>query len=218
METVLIIDTTYFGRRWHKDFFGIMVFRSHELKKNLLWKEISRENKQSFINWVKELESKWRKIKAIVSDGKKWVLWAIPWIPSQMCHFHQKQIIQRYITKDPILEANIELKEISESIWKFSRETLKLLIDDWYERYVVFLKEKNANNQLIHKRTLQAYYSIRNNLKHLYPYRDYRWVIDIPPTTNSLESTFSRLKTYLWVHRWLTKERKLKFIITYLQK
>lgn len=195
-----------------------MVFRSHELKKNLLWKEVSWENKQSFVDWIRELEQQWWKIKAIVSDGKKWVLWAIPWMPSQMCHFHQKQIMQRYITKNPILEANIELKDISESIWKFSRETLKLLITDWYERHVKFLKEKNDNGQLIHKRTLQAYYSIRSNLKYLYTYRDYKWIVDIPPTTNSLESMFSWLKTYLWVHRWLNKERKLKFISTYLWK
>lgn len=195
-----------------------MTFRSNELKKNLLWKEVLWENKQAFIDWIKELQEQWWKIKAIVSDGKKWVLWAIPWIPSQMCHFHQKQIVQRYITKDPILSANIELKEIVECLWKFSKETLKLLIDDRYNRHINFLKEKNDNNQLIHKRTLQAYYSIRNNLRYLYTYRNYRWIIDIPPTTNSLESTFTWLKTYLWVHRWLTKERKLKFIFAYLQK
>ena len=195
-----------------------MVFRSYELKKNLLWKEVSWENKDAYIQWIKELENKWWKVKAIVSDGKRWVLWAIPWIPSQMCHFHQKQIIQRYITKNPILQENIELKEIAESIWKFSREWLKLLLDDWYNRNIKFLKERNENNQLVHRRTLQWYYSIRSNLKYLYTYKDYKWIIDIPPTTNSLESTFSWLKTYLWVHRWLTKERKLKFISTYLSK
>ena len=195
-----------------------MVFRSHELKKNLLIKEVPRENKQAFVDWIKEIEEKWRGIKAIVSDGKKWVLWAIPWIPSQMCQFHQKQKVQRYITKNPILEPNIELKEIIECLWKISQETLKLLVDDWYNRNIKFLKERNDKNQLIHKRTLQAYYSIRNNLKYLYTYKRYKWIIDIPSTTISLESTFSRLKTYLWVHRWLTKERKLKFIFTYLQK
>jgi hypothetical protein len=29
-----------------------------------------------------------------------------------MCQFHQGQIIRRYITKNPILEPNKELKEI----------------------------------------------------------------------------------------------------------
>ena len=195
-----------------------MVFRSYELKKNLLRKEVPRENKKDYIDWIHELQQQWWIIKAIVSDWKKEVLWAKPWIPSQMCHFHQKQIVQRYITQNPILEANIELKDIAESIGKFSKEWLKSLLDDRYRRYQKFLKERNLNWKLVHIRTKQAYNSIIHNLKYLYTYKDYEWIIEIPSTTNSLESTFSRLKTYLWVHRWLTKERKLKFIFSYLQK
>lgn len=195
-----------------------MVFRSYELKKNLLRKEVKRENKKDYIDWIYELQQQWRTIKAVVSDGKKWVLWSVLWIPSQMCHFHQKQIVQRYITQNPILEANIELKEIAESICKFSKRSLKLLLDDRYRRYKTFLWERNEHWNLIHNRTKQAYNSIVRNLKYLYTYKDYKWIIDIPPTTNSLESIFSQLKTYLWVHRWLTKERKLKFIFSYLQK
>jgi hypothetical protein len=42
-----------------------------------------------------------------------------------MCIFHQKQIIQRYITKNPKLEANKELKEISEYIGDFRKENVR---------------------------------------------------------------------------------------------
>ncbi|WP_415407299.1 hypothetical protein ACLHDG_01875 [Sulfurovum sp. CS9] len=32
--------------------------------------------------------------------------------PVQMCHFHQKMIIQRYVTRKPKLEASKDLKKI----------------------------------------------------------------------------------------------------------
>lgn len=195
-----------------------MVFRSYELKKNILWKIVPWENQDAFISWIKELQSKWWIIKAIVTDWKKWSLWCLPWIPSQMCQFHQKQIIQRYLTKNPILEANKELLSIAESLGKYKKQTIKLWLSSRYERYKAFLEERNEINKIIHTRTKSAYKSLRNNLEYLYTYEQYRWIIKIPNTTNSLESTFSWLKTYLWVHRWLNKERKIKFIFNYLSK
>ena len=33
-----------------------------------------------------------------------------------MCHFHQKQIITRYLTNNPKLEAGIELKKITTTL------------------------------------------------------------------------------------------------------
>lgn len=68
-ETVLIMDTTYFWRS-----FWIMVFRSSELKKNLLWKEVQWESLEEYKSWIAELENKWWKIKAVVCDWKRWLL------------------------------------------------------------------------------------------------------------------------------------------------
>lgn len=135
-----------------------------------------------------------------------------------MCYFHQEQIIRRYITQNPILPENIELKEISEDIWWFSRKFLELLLNDRFSRNKKFLNERNDSGKLVHTRTINAYKSLKSNLKYLYTYKDYEWIIDILATTNSLELTFSRLKTYLRVHRWLNKQRKLKFINAFLSK
>jgi hypothetical protein len=55
-------------------------------------------------------------------------------------------------------------------------------------------------------------------LKYLYTYKDYEWIIDIPNTTNSLESTFGHMKQKVWLHRWLKKHRKLKVIEQFLWK
>jgi len=40
-----------------------------------------------------------------------------------MCNFHQVAIVRRYITKRPILEANKELKWLSELLVRTDKET-----------------------------------------------------------------------------------------------
>jgi hypothetical protein len=48
-----------------------------------------------------------------------------------MCNFHQIAIIRRYITKNPILEANIKLKELSNLLTKTDKESFVY----WLEEY-----------------------------------------------------------------------------------
>ena len=56
------------------------------------------------------------KIRAITLDGRPGVRNLFNDIPVQMCHFHQKQIIRRYITGNPKLPAGIELKVITDTL------------------------------------------------------------------------------------------------------
>jgi hypothetical protein len=135
-----------------------------------------------------------------------------------MCIFHQKAILRRYLTKNPLLEANKELKELWSLIWDIGKTTLKAMLDDRYSRYKVFLNEKNDKWKYIHERTRKAYKSIVHNLNNLYIFKEYEWKIEIPRTSNDLESLFSRLKQRVRIHRWLKKDRKLKLIDSFLSK
>jgi hypothetical protein len=184
-----------------------MVFRSYELKKNILRKEVKWETIQEYKDGISLLQSQWWIIKAIVCDGKRWLLWWLD-IPVQMCIFRQKQIMRRYITKTPKLEANKELQEISGLIWDIKKTTIKEWLDDRYWRYKIFLQEKNESGNYVHTRTRKAYRSLKNNLQYLYTFADYTWIIDIPRTTNSIESVFSHMKQKVWLHRWLKKGEK----------
>jgi len=111
-----------------------------------------------------------------------------------MCIFHQQQIIRRYITKNPKLEANKELKDIVSMLGKVRESMMQAWLEDWYRKYKIFLKEKNESGKYIHNRTRKAYRSLNTNLKHCYTFERYKNKIEIPSTTNSLESTFSHLK------------------------
>jgi hypothetical protein len=59
-----------------------------------------------------------------------------------MCNFHQVQIITRYITKKPRLEANKDLREIALLLVRTDKETFNYYLNQWYIQYSDFIKEK----------------------------------------------------------------------------
>jgi len=215
-EIVLLIDTTYFWDIW------IMAFKDYKSKKILKFKLVENENYASYKFWVDELIKEWWIIKAIVCDWKRWLLWGFWNIPTHMCNFHQVQIITRYITKNPRLDANKDLRKLSLLLTKTDKDTFSYYLNQWYILYWDFIKERaideNWKRYYIHKRTRSAYFSLKRNLQFLFTYYDNIWKVDIPNTTNWLEWFFSHLKTKVRVHPWLKKERKIKLILSFLHQ
>lgn len=210
-EIILLIDTTYFGTMW------LMVFKDKKTKDILYYKTVSYETNDEYKAWVRKLEDEWRIIRAIVCDWRRGLLWWFGNIPTQMCHFHQVQIIRRYITKKPKLEANKELKLIVDWLARTEKEGMRIELERWYKKYERFIKERWVDNKgkryYIHRKTRSAYYSLKRNLEYLFIYHDYLWELDIPNTTNGLEWMFGHLKYKVTLHRWLREDRKLKLIL-----
>lgn len=204
------MDTTYRGRN-----YGYMVWKDYETGWNLLFHRVPYETKRYYLSGVRELQKNWVEIIWIVCDWKRGLLWSFWSIPTQMCHFHQKQIITRYLTRRPRLSANKELRDIGISLWKWKRKTRELRLDSRYSRNKEWLYEKNEIGWFIHRRTKSAYRSLKRNISFLFAYEKYDF---LPRTTNKLEWDFSRLKQRLGNHRWLSQERKEKFIQRFLDK
>ena len=190
-----------------------MVFRSIEYKQNFLWYKVNHETIADYRKWILTLINAGVTIQWIVCDGKRWLLWWFGSIPTQMCLFHQKQIVLRYITKRSKLVASKELLEVVSMLWKIRSETWIFWLNDWYRRYEKWLKERNENWWFKHRKVRSAYRSLETNLPFLFLYEKYNF---LPKTTNSLEWKFSWLKQRLWNHRWLRFERKQKFINWFL--
>jgi hypothetical protein len=74
-------------------------------------------------------------------DGKRGLYKAFNNIPKQMCHFHQKKIIQRYITMNPKLQASKDLKKIMTRLTQTNEKNFTEKLDNWYEKYKLFLEE-----------------------------------------------------------------------------
>lgn len=163
-----------------------------------------------------DIEKRGFKISAIVLDGRPGARGVFSDIPVQMCHFHQKQIVRRYLTNNPILEAGIELKQITATLCSTDEETFTRELQAWHEKWKGFLKEKTTDPitgrwHYTHRRLRSAYRSLNTNLPYLFTYQRYP-ELDIPNTTNSLEGSFSHLKSKLNIHRGLREPIKRKMI------
>lgn len=214
---VAVADMTFV-----KKTFGICVFRAPHLKKNLIWKMSLTEKLIIYHELKWRLEKQGFRILAAVVDGKPGLFEVFHGIPVQMCHFHQIQIVTRYLTTRPKLSASQVLRRIALWIPKSNEKEMTEVLDLWFKEWKDFLKEKTQNLKTkkwfyTHKRLRSAYRSFRRNLPYLYTYQKYP-KLNIPNTTNSLEGTFSHLKDMLRIHRGLRKKRKLKLVDEILSK
>jgi hypothetical protein len=87
--------------------------RSPHLRKNLYFQEVHYESVDVYRQGRIALEQQGYEFKAIVLDGRPGIRQLFSDIPVQMCHFYQKQIINRYLTNNPKLAAGIELKHLA---------------------------------------------------------------------------------------------------------
>lgn len=138
-------------------------------------------------------------------DGKRGLFNVFKDYPVQMCHFHQKRIVQRYITLHPKLEASQELKKIMSRL-KYSDESrFQKSLEVWHLKYKDFLNETTIHPEsgkvsFTHKKLVAAYRSIKTNLPYLFTYK--KLDKSIPNTTNLIEGgVFSPLKILIKIHR-----------------
>lgn len=213
---IVLMDTTYWGRK-----FGVMLFRDSITKENLLKYYVKNETVYKYKEGIRELITMGFEVKSIVCDGKPGLLKGFGDTPVQMCQFHQKQIIKRYLTKRPKLIASIELKQVVDILCVTDKESFEGALGDWYLKWGDFLNERTTNLEngksfYTHKRLRSAYNSLTRNLKNLFVWYD-NYELKIPNTTNGIDGHFSDLKNKLRNHNGLSEHRKKKFIDSYLR-
>lgn len=216
-ETVIIMDTTYFKRG-----FGVMVFRDAVQKNNLFWNYVNYETIQLYKRGIDLLKIRGWKIKAIVCDGRRGLFTAFPGCPVQMCHFHQQMIVRRYLTGNPRDTAKIELRSLCFTLTQIDKESWVFVLASWYEKWKNYLNEKTINpitgkQHYTHKRLRSAYRSLKSNTNYLFTFQDYP-ELHIPKTTNSLDGSFTNLKSKLRNHTGIKKEMKIKLTDHFLAK
>jgi hypothetical protein len=216
-KIVIIADMTFIKRT-----FGVCVFRSPHLKKNLVWRAAKSESADIYHYLRLKLERQGFELLAAVIDGKPGIINVFWDIPVQMCQFHQIAIVTRYLTSRPKLPAGQELRKLVLTLHKSNAEEFSKALNDWHQRWELFLKEKTFNPLTkrwfyTHKRVRSAYRSLNNNLGILFTYQKYP-ELNIPNTTNSLDGYFSHVKDILGVHRGLKAKRKYRLISEILSK
>ena len=217
-EVVLVLDATFFKR-----IFGVLVIRAPHLKRNIYWKEIASETISEYLRARIAVEEMRFRIKAVVLDDRPGVRNLFLDVPVQMCHFHQKLILNRYLTLRPKLEASQELRVICSNLCRTNQAEFTKKLEVWHTKWEEFLKERSTNPEdprrwfYTHRRVRSAYRSLKTNLPYLFTYLDYP-ELNIPNTTNSLDGYFTHLKELTRIHRGTKRELKSKIINEILAK
>lgn len=205
----LLIDATFFGQE-----YGFLVF--HDCQKVIYFKEIKTESVKDFREGINALKSANYCILSITIDGRRGYINNIRKllgsIPIQMCLFHQKAIIRRYITDKPRSRCGKDLKELMHLLCK--PESHQEFIDQFYklkDQYYYFLQQKNEFGYYKYSNLRSAFRSIDSNMLYLFTYTDFK-SLNIPSTNNYLEGMFGHLKERIKIHRGLDKNRKKKAV------
>ena len=215
-KIVAIMDCVFFRRS-----SGYLVVRDANNSSNVYWNEIQSETIDEYQCARDTLEGQGFSLMAIVIDGRPGVRKLFADLPVQMCHFHQKAIITRYLTRRPKLEAGKELREIVHVLCNTNELTFADAIYEWHQKWNEFLKERTVDQvtgrwHYTHKRLRSAYHSLRTNLPYLFTYQKYP-ELNIPNTTNSLDGSFAHLKGLIRIHRGLKIDLKRKLVLSILQ-
>ncbi len=212
-----IADVTFWGRG-----YGVLVFRSWDLKQNLYWTEVATERITDYAEGRHVLENLGYTFDAVVLDGRRGIRELFQDIPVQVCHFHQVAILKRYLTSKPKLDAGRELWDIAKTLSRTEEALFVNSVNQWYTRWRTFLMERTYTEdgthwQYTHRRIRAAYRSLTTNLLYLFTYQRYP-ELHIPNTTNSLDGSFGHLKDLLRLHRGLKRQRRWRLIQEILAK
>src|SRR5574344_2208122 len=155
-EVIVLIATTY----WVWD-FGVVVMKDNKTKKVIWHKYVDRREKLSdYREGIKWLEEKGFKIEGIVCDGLRGIFKEFKRYKIQMCQFHQVQIVRKYLTKQPELEASKELMEITRQLTITDKESVIGQYNEWYNKWKEFIDKRKIDDRgkrvYIHKRLRSA--------------------------------------------------------------
>lgn len=212
---VAVIDATKVGQVW------VLVVRDPHAKENVYAEEISSETTFAYQEAYGSLTREGCSFSAIVCDGRfVAVPWLFPYIPVQMCHFHQEQIVVRYLTQNPKLEAGIELLNLIKTLPRTDESSFTDTFKLWCSKWHAFLQERTIDPETnrghwTHRCVRQARDSITTHLPYLFTFQRFP-DLNIPNTTNSLDGVFKKAKLAIGVHAGLTHARQIKLVMSLL--
>lgn len=209
----LVVDATYFGMRRDRTAWGVILFRDADRKENLWWKYVSHECAEDYREGKEFLETLGYRLQSVTADGFLGLPRVFECIPFQMCHFHMKQIVVRYVTLRPKTEAGKALLALARTLAQTTPERFRFRLQTFAFQYTPFLSEKtfhpDGSWSYTHEGVRRAYTSLMHWSGFLFTYRQYP---GMPNTTNTCDGHFSHIKDVVRIHRGLKKSFKQKVL------
>lgn len=204
------LDATYWGHNW-----GVMLAIDDATGSVLYVDFIKSETNADFEVAVKSISERGFDIKGLIIDGKKGLFAMFSKYKIQMCQFHMKQIIKRYLTNNPRLKAAKSLKCLMESLTALNKNEFLEAFLSWKTEWQDTLNRrsllKSGKTQYRHKKLRSAMHSIDFYLPYLFTYQD-PMCEGMPNTNNKIEGIFTDLKKNLNNHSGMSIENRKRFI------
>lgn len=209
----LVVDATYFGLRKDETAWGVILFRDAERKENLWWRYVDHECFDYYKEGRMFLESLGYVIKTVTGDGFAALPKVFEGIPFQMCLFHMRQIVIRYVTLRPKTEAGKVLLAMAKTLTRTNQEEFDRRLFSFHSKYASFMQEKtfhpNSTWSWTHEGVISAYKSLVHWREYLFTYRKHT---GMPNTTNTCDGHFSHVKDIVRIHRGLRRSFKQKVL------
>ena len=206
----LLLDATYFGRQ-----YGYLCF--HDTERVIHARQIQSESVEVIEQCINELLDVGYTFKSVTLDGRRGTLQLFekrfPRLPIQMCQFHMKMIVLRLIGQRPISPMSLDIQHLMTTMHdeELFYDTYKAV----YQHHKTFFDQRDQKGQRIYKKQMTALRSIYRWIPYLFTHQQYP-KLNIPHTTNHLESTFAHLKQKLKRHHGLqfkSKQNAINFIL-----
>ena len=209
-EGFVHLDVTYWGRS-----FGVLLALDDQTGKPLYIAFVKSETVKDYEDAVSSIKGRGYTIRGLIIDGKQSLFKTFSEYHIQMCQFHMKQIIRRYLTLNPKMHASKELKALVDRLHKANEADFKKDYQEWKEKGKNTISHKSLHKDgkmhYTHQRLRAAMNSLNFYLPYLFTYQreDCK---GMPNTNNKIEGTFTDLKKNLNNHSGLTKENRKRFI------
>jgi len=209
-EGFVHLDVTYWGRG-----FGVLLALDNRTGKPLYMTFVKSETVKDYEDAVSSIKERCYIIRGLIIDGKQSLFRTFSDYRIQMCQFHMKQIIRRYLTLNPKMHASRELKDLVGRLHKAGEADFKKDYQVWKEKWKDTVAHKSLHKDgkmhYTHQRLRAAMNSLNFYLPYLFTYQreDCK---GMPNTNNKIEGTFTDLKKNLNNHSGLTQENRKRFI------
>lgn len=204
------LDATYWGRN-----DGVLVALDSQTGKILHLVFIKHERVSDYQDAVNSISERGYKIDGIIIDGLQTLFSRFSAYKIQMCQFHMKQIVKRYLTLNPRLLASRALNEIMKNLTSMLKDDFIKEYAAWKENWKDVLNKrsqlKNGKTRYRHRRLRSAVRSIDFYLPYLFTYQD-KDCEGMPNTNNKIEGTFTALKKNLNNHSGMNEKNRKRFI------
>ncbi len=204
------LDATYWGRN-----DGVLVALDSQTGMILYLAFIKHERASDYLDAIASIEERGYQVDGIVIDGLQTLFSQFSAYRIQMCQFHMKQIVKRYLTLNPRLLASRALNDIMRNMTSMQKDDFLKEYTEWKETWKLTLDKrsllKNGKTRYRHRRLRSAMRSLDFYLPYLFTYQE-DGCEGMPNTNNKLEGTFTDLKKNLNNHSGMNEENRKRFI------